>query len=57
MKTKQIKKRERKYLNEKREFRGYKIPDTIYKKCMAKAGKNGTTVANLIEDYLYDYAE
>lgn len=57
MKTKQIKKRERKYLNEKREFRGYKIPDSIYKKCMTKAGKNGTTVANLIEDYLYDYAE
>ena len=53
MKTKkQIKK-----LDEKRIFKGYKIPLSIYNKCRVKAAKSGTTLANVIEDYLYDYAE
>lgn len=44
-------------LKEKRVFKGYKIALTIYLKAMKKAKKNKTTVANLLEDYLYDYAE
>lgn len=41
----------------KRKVRTYKILDAPYRKAMKKAKKNKTTVANLLEDFLYDYAE
>ena len=44
-------------LKEKRKVKTYKVPDTIYAKAKKKAKKEKTTVANLLEDYLYDYAE
>lgn len=44
-------------LKEKRVVKSYKVPETIYKKVKSKARKLKTTVANVIEDYLYDYAE
>jgi hypothetical protein len=43
-------------LKEKRVVKTYKVPETIYKKVKIKVKKSKTTVANLIEDYLYDYS-
>ena len=44
-------------LKEKRVGKSYKIAPTIYEKAKKKAKKEKTTVANILEDYLYDYAE
>lgn len=40
---------------EDRKSRSYKIFPSIYEKATAKAALNNTTVANIIEDFLYDY--
>lgn len=44
-------------INEKRVVKSYKVKLSVYKKAMKKAAKNKTTVTNLLENYLYDYAE
>lgn len=44
-------------LKEPRINKSYKVAKTIYEKARKKAKKEKTTVANLLEDYLYDYAE
>lgn len=46
-----------KKIKEKRVVKSYKVPLSIYDKCDKKAKKKKTTVANLLEDYLYDFAE
>lgn len=40
---------------EKRVVKSYKIPDRIYQKAKKKAVIHKTTVANVVEDFLYDY--
>lgn len=42
---------------EKRIIKSYKVPESVYRKAFKKARKNKTTLANLLEDYIYDYAE
>lgn len=40
-----------------REVRGYKIKDSVYKKAMERAKKEGTTLAALIEKWVIAYSE
>jgi hypothetical protein len=42
---------------EKRVVKSYKVRPSIYEKAKKKATKNKTTVTNVLEDFLYDYAE
>ena len=42
---------------EKRELKSYKGRLSVYEKAKKKATKNKTTVTNILEDFLYDYAE
>lgn len=55
--TSYISKMKDKKIKEKRVVKSYKVPLSIYDKCDKKAKKKKTTVANLLEDYLYDFAE
>lgn len=41
---------------EKRVVKSYKVKPKVYDKAKKKAKKNNTTVANILEDYLYDYS-
>lgn len=43
--------------NKKRNTRSYKVIDSIYFKAQKQAAKDGTTVANIIEDYITHYAK
>jgi len=42
---------------EKRVVKSYKVRLSVYEKAKKKATKNKTTVTNILEDFLYDYAE
>jgi hypothetical protein len=42
--------------NEKRVVKSYKVKPTVYAVAKMKAEKNKTTVANILENYLYDFA-
>ena len=42
---------------EKRVVKSYKVRLSVYEKAKKKAAKNKTTVTNVLEDFLYDYAE
>jgi hypothetical protein len=42
--------------NEKRVVKSYKVKPTVYAIAKMKAEKNKTTVANILENYLYDFA-
>lgn len=42
-------------VKEKRSVKTYKVPQSVYRKAQDKAKKEKTTVANKLEDFLYDY--
>ena len=41
--------------DEKRVVKSYKVKPSIYSAAKMKAEKKKTTVANVLEDFLYDY--